>query len=82
MIERARAAIHGVPGLPAELWALVSQLSNEQALDHLQQLTSPAPRELFDALDLDKDGVISYPQLVKAFRGRRKGANKGQLTVC
>ena len=73
-----QAMIQNTPRLTGLLRKFASRFPNDQALgQQLRKLTEPAPGlcELFDVLDLDGDGRITYRELGKAFRGKRKGSD-------
>jgi hypothetical protein len=70
--QRLHLAITKDEGLIKELRVAVNSLTASQVKTFIQNVVEVTPRELFDILDQNGDGLITTREVGKAFRGKRK----------
>jgi hypothetical protein len=84
LAERVKQAIHSVPGLIQEVRDRLQGSGDRDHREFNEQITKPSAREMFDAFDVDGGGlaIVTFQEMGKAFRGKRKGCNSHWLVGC
>ena len=80
--QRLQLAITKDQGLIKELRVALNSLTASQVKTFIQNLVEVTPRELFDMLDQNADGLITAREVGKSLRGKRKGQRISGLARC